>query len=191
MRVGRPQGDDRQLERQRIADPDVHPQQVRAVGAEQAQALFATADMEGRRLGGAGHECLRHRHHMRPHAEGLGVDRAEPQHLRVQPVSAVLGSCRVAMRLQRDRGIVDETALLDALDAGHLAWAGVDVFEKEPLDLASPLRGHPRVLPTPHLAPNTPRGAVGTAESIVVLAGRQPALDGAIVVPGSLRLAAA
>jgi D-3-phosphoglycerate dehydrogenase len=93
-------------------------------------------------------------------------------------------------------GIVDETALLAALDAGHLAWAGVDVFEKEPLDLASPLRGHPRVLPTPHLAANTPRGAVGmstgAAESIVaVLEGRLPALAGAIVVPGGLRLAAA
>ena len=93
-------------------------------------------------------------------------------------------------------GIVDEAALLAALESGHLAWAGVDVFEKEPLDLASPLRDHPRVLPTPHLAANTPRGAVGmstgAAESIVaVLAGRLPALPGAIVVPGGRRLAAA
>jgi D-3-phosphoglycerate dehydrogenase len=93
-------------------------------------------------------------------------------------------------------GIVDEAALLAALESGHLAWAGVDVFAEEPLDAASPLRNHPRVLPTPHLAANTPRGAVGmstgAAESIVaVLAGRSPALEGAVVVPGGLRLAAA
>ncbi len=91
-------------------------------------------------------------------------------------------------------GIVEEEALVAALDSGHLAWAGVDVFSKEPLDADSPLRGHPRVLPTPHLAANTPRGAVGmatgAAESIVaVLAGRLPALEGAVVIPGGFRAA--
>jgi len=93
-------------------------------------------------------------------------------------------------------GIVDETALLAALESGHVAWAGVDVFAKEPLDATSPLRGHPRILPTPHLAANTPRGAVGmatgAAQSIVaVLAGRLPALAGAVVVPGGLQAARA
>jgi D-3-phosphoglycerate dehydrogenase len=92
-------------------------------------------------------------------------------------------------------GIVEEAALLAALDSGHLAWAGVDVFAKEPLDEASPLRAHPRVMATPHLAANTPRGAVGmstgAAESIVaVLAGRLPGLPGAVVVQGGLRAAA-
>lgn len=92
-------------------------------------------------------------------------------------------------------GIVDEAALLAALESGHIAWAGIDVFAKEPLDAASPLRAHPRVLPTPHLAANTPLGAVGmstgAAESIVaVLAGRLPALPGAVVIPGGLRAAA-
>lgn len=88
-------------------------------------------------------------------------------------------------------GIVDEAALLAALEYGHIAWAGIDVFAKEPLDAASPLRTHPRILATPHLAANTPLGAVGmstgAAESIVaVLAGRLPALPGAVVIAGGL-----
>ncbi|HEY8612113.1 MAG TPA: NAD(P)-dependent oxidoreductase, partial [Roseomonas sp.] len=88
-------------------------------------------------------------------------------------------------------GIVDQDALLAALDAGQLSWAGVDVFANEPLEADSPFRTHPRVVPTPHLAANTPRGATGmacgAAESIIaVLAGRLPALEGAVVVPGGL-----
>jgi D-3-phosphoglycerate dehydrogenase len=92
-------------------------------------------------------------------------------------------------------GIVDQAALLAALDSGHIAWAGLDVFEQEPLEPDSALRTHPRMLPTPHLAANTPLGALGmstgAAESIVaVLAGRLPALPGAVVIPGGLRAAA-
>ena len=88
-------------------------------------------------------------------------------------------------------GIVDQDALLAALESGQLSWAGVDVFAAEPLEEGSPLRAHPRIVPTPHLAANTPRGATGmacgAAESIIaVLAGRLPALEGALVVPGGL-----
>jgi D-3-phosphoglycerate dehydrogenase len=88
-------------------------------------------------------------------------------------------------------GIVDQDALLAALDSGHVSWAGVDVFVKEPLEVDSRFRTHPRVVPTPHLAANTPRGATGmacgAADSIIaVLAGRLPALEGAVVVPGGL-----
>ena len=46
---------------------------------------------------------------------------------------------------------VDESALLDALDSGHLAAAGLDVVEREPLDDPR-LRDHPRILFTPHSA---------------------------------------
>ncbi|CAO3440852.1 NAD(P)-dependent oxidoreductase [Azospirillum endophyticum] len=86
-------------------------------------------------------------------------------------------------------GIVNETALLEALDSGHIAGAGIDVFETEPLPQESALRRHPKVVATPHIAANTPRGAVGMAAGaadciIQVLAGREPALKGAIVTLG-------
>jgi C-terminal binding protein len=46
---------------------------------------------------------------------------------------------------------VDLTALREALDSGHIASAGIDVFEREPLDDEA-LRQHPNVILTPHAA---------------------------------------
>ncbi|HYS97179.1 MAG TPA: 2-hydroxyacid dehydrogenase [Candidatus Dormibacteraeota bacterium] len=48
--------------------------------------------------------------------------------------------------------IVDETALINALRSGHLAGAGLDVFEVEPLPADSPLRSLDTVVLAPHRA---------------------------------------
>jgi len=48
--------------------------------------------------------------------------------------------------------IVDTDALADALEAGELRGAGLDVFEEEPPAADHPLRTHERVITTPHVA---------------------------------------
>jgi phosphoglycerate dehydrogenase-like enzyme len=48
-------------------------------------------------------------------------------------------------------GLVDEKALLAALDSGQVGGAGLDVFAREPVEGDSPLAGHPRVIATPHV----------------------------------------
>ncbi|WP_418280339.1 hydroxyacid dehydrogenase [Halorubrum sp. DTA98] len=49
-------------------------------------------------------------------------------------------------------GIVDEDDLVDVLNAGEIAGAGLDVFSEEPPDLDRELFSHPAVITTPHIA---------------------------------------
>ena len=52
--------------------------------------------------------------------------------------------------------VIDEAALVDALRAGRLAGAGLDVFEEEPLPETSPLWDLDNVILTPQVAGVTP-----------------------------------
>jgi D-3-phosphoglycerate dehydrogenase len=46
--------------------------------------------------------------------------------------------------------VLDEAALIEALRAGTIAGAGLDVFEQEPVDPANPLLTMDNVIVTPH-----------------------------------------
>ena len=52
--------------------------------------------------------------------------------------------------------VVDELALINALQTGHLRGAILDVFETEPLDVKSPLWTLPNVIISPHVSGLTP-----------------------------------
>ncbi|MGD8605094.1 MAG: hydroxyacid dehydrogenase [Anaerolineales bacterium] len=67
-------------------------------------------------------------------------------------------------------GVVDEAALLQALERGELTGAALDVFQREP-PVDSPLVGHESVICTPHIAAQTEeaqrRAAIDVAEEVL------------------------
>lgn len=64
--------------------------------------------------------------------------------------------------------IVDESALLSALDSGHIDHAVLDVFDEEPLPPTSPFWSHPSVTVLPHISAPTTRSTAAaiTADNI-------------------------
>jgi D-3-phosphoglycerate dehydrogenase len=63
-------------------------------------------------------------------------------------------------------GIVDEAALLAALEAGRVGGAALDVFAVEPPPPDAPLVRHPRVVCTPHLGASTEQAQVNVAVQV-------------------------
>ena len=76
--------------------------------------------------------------------------------------------------------VVDEAALIQALQEGQIRAAGLDLFEREPLELTSPLRQLDNVVATPHIGSATHETREAMARCAVdnllaALAGERPA----------------
>ncbi|MBP2650936.1 MAG: D-3-phosphoglycerate dehydrogenase [Firmicutes bacterium] len=63
-------------------------------------------------------------------------------------------------------GVIDEVALAEAIEAGVVAGAAIDVFEKEPADPENPLFKLDKVVVTPHLGASTAEAQVGVAVDV-------------------------
>jgi len=62
-------------------------------------------------------------------------------------------------------GIIDEAALVDALNSGKVAGAALDVFGQEPPGLTETV-SHPRVIATPHIGAQTTESQIRASEDI-------------------------
>lgn len=75
--------------------------------------------------------------------------------------------------------LVDESALIEALNEGWIAGAGLDVMEKEPLEADNPLRKMENVVLTPHMASLSYKALIERRRKLgrqvaIVLAGKLP-----------------
>lgn len=95
----------------------------------------------------------------------------EEQLAKVKPGARIVNTARGAL--------IDEEALVRAIDDGRVAGAAIDVFRKEPPD-ESPLVTHDRIIVTPHLGASTTeaqeRVAVDVAEQVLTVLRGEPAL---------------
>ena len=82
----------------------------------------------------------------------------------MKPTAVLLNTCRGP--------VVDEAALIRALEGGEIYGAGLDVTEVEPLDPASPLLTLPNVVVTPHGAGRAEESAVNATRNAVANADR-------------------
>jgi D-3-phosphoglycerate dehydrogenase len=65
-------------------------------------------------------------------------------------------------------GVINEEALVEAVETERIAGAALDVFAQEPLDANSPLRRSPKIVLTPHLGGSTVEAQEQVAEDVAL-----------------------
>ena len=95
-------------------------------------------------------------------------------------------------------GLIDEEALLNALNENRLAGAALDVFSQEPVRdsmILKQLLAHERVIATPHLGASTEEAQIGVATDVAeqvvsVLRGNFPraAVNAPLILPETLKV---
>jgi D-3-phosphoglycerate dehydrogenase len=75
-------------------------------------------------------------------------------------------------------GVVDELALVEAIDQGIVAGAAFDVFEKEPPEADHPFLNNPKIIVTPHLGASTVEAqenvAIDVSEQVLHILRNEP-----------------
>ncbi len=86
------------------------------------------------------------------------IDR--PQLQKMKPTARILNVAR--------GGVINEDALVAAIEAGEIAGAALDVFAQEPLPADTALRNNPKILLTPHLGGSTHEAQEQVAEDVAL-----------------------
>jgi D-3-phosphoglycerate dehydrogenase len=125
-------------------DPQLSPDELRCWGAEPVDLpdMYARADFVSLHVP------------LTPETRGIVNEQS-------------LGQMKSGVRLicTARGGIIDETALLEALELGHVAGAALDVFAQEPPGLSA-LVTHPNVISTPHIGAQTVEAQARVAQDI-------------------------
>jgi len=147
-----------------VYDPYVGAEVIRAAGCEKVMDLDAA-------LPRADFVTV----HCPKTPETVGLFNAA-RFARMKPGACIVNTAR--------GGIIDEAALHVVLTSGHIAGAGLDVFEAEPTPANNPLLQLPNVIASPHMAGVTTEAvaamAVATAENILSVLDGAPRRDNVI-----------
>jgi D-3-phosphoglycerate dehydrogenase len=104
----------------------------------------------------------------------------QTKHLIDRAALAIMKKNAVLINVSRG-GLIDEQALFDALQSGHLFGAGLDVFAVEPPPADYPLLSLPNVVTTPHAAGGTvdtqERSSLQVAQQVIDVLAGLPAMN--------------